>query len=210
MWWWRLRCRCDCYNVFPTEFVSPDWQQCRRGKCTAPSHPFRPVKTTDAKITSPEGKRPSKNDFVSGLMFTGCRRTFTGRKLVRTGRKQTCQGHELMRPGSKMMYPGHEQTRTSGKTMFASHETTPTERITSVPTCNDGGRGGKKKKSCGSRRLRQSDEKLHPGSQPAPYDAPGTIKNRRSVRFRKRDAGRQKKLPHRCATIGCSRPREQM
>ncbi|KAM7289157.1 hypothetical protein ISCGN_029290 [Ixodes scapularis] len=131
-------------------------------------------------------------------MFTGCRRTFTGRKLVRTGRKPTFQGHELMRPGSKMMYPCHEQTRTSGKTMFASHETTPTERITSVPTCNDGGRGGKKKKSCGSRQLRQSDEKLHPGSQPAPYDAPGTIKNRRSVFPKTRHGPAKKTAPSMC------------
>lgn len=47
------------------------------------------------------------------------------------------------------MYPGHELTRPSRKTMSTSRETTSTERITSVPTCNDGGRGGKKKKVAG-------------------------------------------------------------
>ncbi|CAN8009072.1 unnamed protein product [Ixodes pacificus] len=109
-------------------------------------------------------------------MFTGCRLTFTGPKLVRTGRKPTCRGHELMCPGSKMMYPGHEPTRTSRKTMFTSHKTTSTERTTSVLNLQRRGEGREEKKKLRVMSAPTERQKLHPGSQPAPNDAPGTIK----------------------------------
>uniref|UniRef100_A0A6B0USX5 Uncharacterized protein n=1 Tax=Ixodes ricinus TaxID=34613 RepID=A0A6B0USX5_IXORI len=139
-------------------------------------------------------------------MFAGCRR-----KLVCTGRKPTCKGHELMCPGSKMMYPGHETTRTSRKTMFTSHETTSTERVTSVPTCNDRGEGREEKKKLRVTSVLTERQKLHPGSQPAPNDAPGTIKKTQglSVSENETQAGK-KRLPRLRATIGCGRPREQM